>query len=217
MTGKPSKSKTKPRRGQAYHHGNLRQALIDATLALIEEHGLERATVREAAKRAGVSSGAPFRHFPNRKALMTAVAEEAQQRLATEIEAALAAEKSGDPLVRLRAIGTGYLRWVQRNPTHFQVISDRTLIDFGNSPGLKRENDKVRGLMASLLTDAAKQGALASDDIGLTVLMTRATAYGLARMLVDGQYPSWDVPQAKIAATMNGALDLLMDGLRKPR
>src|SRR6266513_794447 len=73
-----------------YHHGDLRRVLIDAALQLVGEGGAEAVSVREAARRAGVSPGAPFRHFPSRVALMTAVAEEAQRRFRAEIETALA-------------------------------------------------------------------------------------------------------------------------------
>ena len=82
----------KPRRRapapKPYHHGDLRRVLIDAALQLVGEGGAEAVSVREAARRAGVSPGAPFRHFPSREALMSAVAEEAQRRFRAEIELA---------------------------------------------------------------------------------------------------------------------------------
>src|ERR1700742_789184 len=81
-----------------YHHGDLRRVLIDAALRLAEEGGPGAVSVREAARRAGGSPGAPFRHFPSRDALMVAVAEEAQRRFRTELDAALAAVPAGDPL-----------------------------------------------------------------------------------------------------------------------
>ena len=204
-----------PRKRRAYHHGNLRQALIDATLALVEERGPENTTVRDAAKRAGVSPGAPFRHFPSRKALFTAVAEEAMRRLREEVAAALAAERSTDPLVRLRAIGSGYLRWAAGNPTHFRIISARELIDFDGSDALRGDNDALRALMTGLLTEARKAGQLETKDIDLAVLLARATSYGLARMLVDGQFSSWGVSDAAAGRTMAAALDLFVDSLRK--
>ena len=70
--------------------------------------------------------------------------------LAGNPRAALGKEPSDDPLVRLRAVGSGYLRWAVRNPTHFQVISDRKLIDFDGSASLRRDNDELQALMASL-------------------------------------------------------------------
>ena len=108
-----------------YHHGDLRRVLIDAALQLVGEGGPDGLSVREAARRAGVSPGAPFRHFPSRDALMNAAAEEAQRRLHAEIEAALAKTAADDPLERFRHIGRAYLRWAMRNPMHFEIISSR--------------------------------------------------------------------------------------------
>src|SRR5262249_36339738 len=99
----------------SYHHGNLRAALVEATLDLIEARGVEQVTVREAARRAGVSPAAPFRHFPTRTALLTAVAEEAQRRLRAEIASALDAAPKDDPLAQLIALGVAYLLWATRN------------------------------------------------------------------------------------------------------
>ena len=103
---------TSPRPAPArkpYHHGDLRRALVDAALHLAAQ-GAE-VSVREAARRAGVSPGAPFRHFRSRDALMVAVAAEAQRRFRSEIEAALAAAPPDDPLAQVRSLGLGYLRW----------------------------------------------------------------------------------------------------------
>jgi len=79
--------------------------LIDAALQLVGESGPDAVSVRAAARRAGVSPGAPFRHFASRDALMQAVAEEAQRRFRTEIEAALSEAPAGDPLARFRSLG----------------------------------------------------------------------------------------------------------------
>src|SRR3981081_1609972 len=133
----------KPRRRVArapapkpYHHGDLRRVLIDAALQLVGEGGADAGSVREAARpaggaprRAGVSPGAPFRHFPSRDALMNAVAEEAQRRFRAEIELALAEAPAGDPLGRFRCLGLAYMRWAMRNPTHFEIISRRRFFD----------------------------------------------------------------------------------------
>src|SRR5947208_16483570 len=98
-----------PRR--AYHHGDLRRVLVDEALRLVADGGPEAVNIREIARRAGVSPGAPFRHFPDRQALLAAVAEEAQRRFRAEIELALRDAPAEDPLGRFRGIGLGYLRW----------------------------------------------------------------------------------------------------------
>jgi AcrR family transcriptional regulator len=65
-----------PGRPATYHHGDLRRALVDAALALVQERGAEGFTLREAARRVGVSQTAPYRHFETKEALLAAVAEE---------------------------------------------------------------------------------------------------------------------------------------------
>ena len=102
---KPRRRVSRAPAPKPYHHGDLRRVLIDAALQLVGEGGAEAVSVREAARRAGVSPGAPFRHFPSRDALMQAVAEEAQRRFRAEIEAALAEAPAGDPLGRFRCLG----------------------------------------------------------------------------------------------------------------
>jgi AcrR family transcriptional regulator len=211
---------TKPRRARAaprdtYHHGNLRSALMTATLELLEEGGPDAVSVREAAKRAGVSPGAPFRHFPTRTALMTAVAEEATRRLKAEIATAVAAVAKADPLTRLRAFGTGYFRWVNRNRAMFLVVSTRSLIDYDASETLGPDNDDLRTQMDALLQEAADKGQLRQSAIDAPVrLAARGLVYGLARMLIDGHLRDWKKPTEKPERAMSASLDLFINSLR---
>ncbi|QND62771.1 TetR/AcrR family transcriptional regulator [Mesorhizobium loti] len=176
---------------KTYHHGSLRQALIDAALAIAKEDGVDQVTVREAGKRAGVSSGAPFRHFPTKTALMTAVAEEAMRRFHAEIAVELDRTEKLDPLARFRALGIAYLRWVIDNPTHFEIISMRRAIDFDASETLVQLNEEIRGLMVRILEDARAAGQLRTMDMEGIPLQARALVYGLARMWIDGQFAQW--------------------------
>ena len=132
--------------------------LIDAALQLAEEGGAEAVSVREAARRAGVSPGAPFRHFESRDALMTAVAEEAQRRFRAEIEAALAEAPADDPLARFRCFGLAYLRWAMRNPTHFEIISSGRSFDHDEAAGLSRDNAELIDLTERMLAEAFAAG-----------------------------------------------------------
>ena len=208
MTSKPTQ--TRP----AYHHGNLNEALLEAAIALIEEKGVETLSVREVAKRAQVSPGAPFRHFSNKTALLTAVAEQAMSRLTTAIRQELEAAGSSDPVECLRAIGRGYLHWALANPTHFQVISSRSLIDFHGSDKLVQENEAIRVIMVALIERAQQEGRLrsgmAADNL---VFSCRAFIYGVARMWIDGHFKEWKVAQPAPEA-MSDALDLFISLIR---
>jgi AcrR family transcriptional regulator len=196
-----------------YHHGDLRRVLIDAALQLVEEGGAEGLSVREAARRAGVSPGAPFRHFPNRDALMMAVAEEAQRRFRAEIEAAIAKAPAGDPLARFRCLGVAYLRWAMRNPTHFEIISSGRLFDHDKAGELSRDNAELIDMTERTLADAFAKKQLRSPDLKTVQIAGRALVYGFARMNIDGHFPRWGVADAEVAQTAEAILDLFIDGI----
>lgn len=216
----PARQKSKPRarrqttEARPYHHGDLRRVLIDAALQLAAE-GAE-VSVREAARRAAVSPGAPFRHFPNRDALMAAAAGEAQRRFRAEIEVALGEAAATDPLGRFRAFGLAYLRWAMRNPAHFEIISTGRYFAHESSTELTRDNAELIALTEQILTDAAKQGLLRSADLKRIEIAGRALVYGFARMNLDGHFPRWGVEAGEIDRMAEGVIDLFIAGIAKP-
>lgn len=179
---------------KTYHHGNLVDSLITAAIELIEEKGVEQLSVREVAKKAGVSPAAPFRHFSSKAALLTAVAEQAISRLTDAVGQALEEAETDEPLARLRAVGLGYLRWALANPTHFQIVSSRTLIDFHGSERLVKENEDMRQLVVGLVDQAKSRGDLrAGVEPADLIYAARAFVYGVVRMWIDGHYAEWKV------------------------
>lgn len=202
--------KTKPPRRVGYHHGNLRQTLIDAAVQLAEEVGPDNVSVREVAKRAGVSPGAPFRHFSNKTALMTAVAEQAMRRFRSEIADAVRSISGDSPIERFAAVGIAYLRWAARNPTHFQIISTRSLIDWQSSDSLREDNEAIRSLLEESLAEAQRRGMLSSSDTVQTQIVARALVYGLSRMCIDGHFAQWAVPGETAEGAAQGALKHFM-------
>ena len=220
---KPAPAKSRRRPGprspppKRYHHGDLRRVLIDAALHLVEAGGADSVSVREAARRAGVSPGAPFRHFPSRDALMTAVAEEAQRRFRVEIEAALAEAPAGDPLARFRCIGLAYLRWAIRNPAHFEIISSGRFFKHDHATELSRDNAEVIGMTERTLAEAFAIGQLRAVDLKQVQVAGRALVYGFARMNIDGHFPRWGIRDADAEATAEAILDLFIEGIARPR
>ncbi len=209
-----ARSKPRPKRRTTYHHGRLREALLEAAERMIEEQGPETVTVREAARRAGVSPGAPFRHFASRTALMTGVAERAMRRFRDEIARAEAEVDPGDAGARYLALGRAYLRWALRNPAQFRVLATRSLIDFDGSESLARDNDAIRALMQAIVADGQAREQLRAADPATVELFAKALSYGLARMYVDGHFPQWGVPQRAPEASMDRVLELFLTLLR---
>src|SRR5258707_1216881 len=116
-TGREVRAKPEGR----YHHGDLRRALIDAARVLVEREGRQALTLRAAARMAGVSQAAPYRHFPDKNALLAAVAEDGVRALAAWLRGA-AARHEGDPLARLQALGVAYVTFAVTSTAHFRVM-----------------------------------------------------------------------------------------------
>ena len=205
----------RPKRRSTYHHGRLREVLIEAAERMVEEEGPETVTVREAARRAGVSPGAPFRHFASRTALMTAVAERAMKRFRAEIASAQTGVDPDDPLARFAALGGAYVRWALRNPASFRVLATRSLIDFDGSPTLSADNDAIRALMQEIVADGQRRGRMRKTDPQLVELAAKALSYGLARMYVDGHFPQCGVAERRAESSMRAVLDLFRDLLAR--
>src|SRR5678816_1070243 len=107
----------KPRR--SYHHGNLRRALLDEALATIRADGVDGLTLREIGARLGVSRTALYRHFADKRALLTRVATEGFRTLRQQLVAAW--EEGGRDDAAFYAMGVAYVRFAVANPSHYRV------------------------------------------------------------------------------------------------
>jgi AcrR family transcriptional regulator len=103
---------------KGYHHGNLKQALIDATIGLITDKGPSGFTMSEAAKQAGVSAAAPYRHFKGREDLIAEVAKQGFAIFADLLEYAYA-KGGGSAVASLEATGRAYLAFARKHPGHY--------------------------------------------------------------------------------------------------
>jgi AcrR family transcriptional regulator len=119
MSGKKSPAATKTRR-DSYHHGDLKRALTSAALSLVAERGPKGFTLTEAARRAGVSAAAPYRHFADKAHLLATVAEQGF----LDLHAALTtgADAASEPPEKLIEIGRAYVRWALGHPDQYRVM-----------------------------------------------------------------------------------------------
>ena len=107
-------------RRDSYHHGDLKRALTSAALSLVAEKGPKGFTLTEAARRAGVSAAAPYRHFADKAELLAAVAEQGFRELHADLVAA--ADAASEPMARVIELGRAYVRWAIAHPDHYQVM-----------------------------------------------------------------------------------------------
>lgn len=214
---------TKKTRTRPYHHGDLKRALLEASIALIQEEGVDALTVAEVGRRVGVSSAAPYKHFADRQALLRALAEEGNRRL----NDALVAETAGitDPREAFRLSGVAYIRWAAENPALHRIATDPAYIDYASTPSDVQPPEALQGTMEKfwpeLATLVRSGAALPASHPLMEQLRGRALAQGVASLFVSGAFASLGIATAdaeRIArAVMGEDVPALPRRSRSPR
>jgi len=197
---------------RSYHHGNLVEALVQASIAIIESEGLESLTLRKAARLAGVSHAAPAHHFDDLEGLLAAVAERGYQRLLDRMQAGAGA--STPALERLRAVGLGYVRFAASEPGLFRTMFHPRLADKTRHPSLMEATQRTLCYLADAVRACQEIGAVREGDPVRLGRFAWATVHGASMLLVDRQLsPSMRPDDVERIAT-EVTLDLFF-GLRR--
>ena len=205
--------RVEPKRKPAgrYHHGDLRRALLDAALVLLDEGGVASLTLRGAARRAGVTQAAPYRHFADKEALLAAVAEEGFRALADRMQA-VAGGADDAPLRRLRGLGLAYVAFATEHPARYRVMFGAEIPDKAAHPDLKVAADRAFGLLRDSIEACQQVGAVRSDDVNRLAMIAWSLVHGLAALLIDGQLASVGVEGGEAQELAEVATTTIFDG-----
>jgi AcrR family transcriptional regulator len=184
-----------------YHHGNLREALLETAFRLVDSDGVDAISMRALAREAGVSSAAPFRHFADKQVLLDAVAEEAAAELERKLDEATA--ECSDALTQFRAMTVAYVRFAAEHPALFDLIHSTESV---SCRFLGEVKDERRLKLIALIYEGQNAGLIPDADPELIALTSEALTHGLARMIVDRHPPvrnlsSEDARKLALAAT----------------
>lgn len=188
----------------AYHHGDLRAALVQAGLAILDETGDAGAlSLREAARRAGVSAMAPYRHFSDKDALLAAIATVGFDRLRDRLIAvdreALECDEGVPGLEALQealiAQGVAYVAFACAQPALFRLM-------FAAGRCARPEPLKAASLASYSVMVERVASLVAPDCVQERALQCWATAHGIATLAIDGQLAAAGVPPTALAARL---------------
>ncbi|MFM6850853.1 MAG: TetR/AcrR family transcriptional regulator, partial [Terrabacter sp.] len=190
-----------------YHHGNLRDALVEAAVDVVREGGPEALSLRELARRVGVSHAAAYRHFADRDALVDAVAERALDALTAAMERRLADVDDDDPVRRARrrlhATGAGYVEFALAETGLFRLLFT-AYPDPPESKAMDVAGEDPYGMLNAALDDLVAVGYLRPDvRLGADVTCWSAV-HGFAVLNVEG--PLRSLPPVERERALEGLL-----------
>ena len=174
------------RRTKPYHHGNLREALLEAAVRLIAEVGPTAFTLREVARRAGVSHNAPYRHFRDRDDLIAAVAAQGFRELTRAMVEAAA--PASDALDRLKHAGLGYVTFALSRPEHFTVMFDAP-ISKRKHPESAAAGEAAFSTLLAFVKGCLDEERLTSGDLRQMALLAWTMVHGIAKLAITGRLP----------------------------
>ena len=183
------KRKTKkPAAKRAYHHGDLKDQLVAAAEAIILERGVEGFTLREAARRAGVSPAAPAHHFKDAKGLLAEVALRAFRDFGAALAAA-DARGGADPAARLREQGLAYVKFALANRARFQLMFRHPIYDL-EYPGLRETSARAFAVLEGAVRAAMalKEGEAMTPDAFGYLLANWSIVNGFAHLALGGEF-----------------------------
>ena len=203
----PSKAKAKAKAKPAYHHGDLKQALVSAGLALADESGLEALTTRALARKLGVSHAAPARHFPQRSLLLAEVAAAAFEMFSQVLSGAA---HGAAPKLAFAAMGRAYVRFALEHPGLIHLMFSPEIA------GMKKAPERLSlasGAAYAVLENGARNalGARATEQkVAVAAFLGWSVTHGAATLWLDGPMrldTSTDDARARFLALSDAAID----------
>lgn len=181
----PRAARPRSRRGSSPPPGGLRDTLVEAASTLIARKGPQGFSLREVARRARVSEAAPYWHFADREALLAAVAERGFLQMAKSMMEIWS--EVADPLLRLRALGIGYVKFALVHPAYLRVMFGAEVPDKAAYPALKEAADRTFAMLVQAIAQAQASGQVRPGDSEGLAVAAWSLVHGLAALLVDGK------------------------------
>jgi AcrR family transcriptional regulator len=199
-----SRKQIRAKRAGAFHHGDLREALVEQATRAVERQGHAEVSLRPLADKLRVSQPALYRHFASKEALLAEVAERSWKGLEAVLQKAL--QGPGDRFARVRACGRAYVRWAHAHPHLFRLLSSRL-------PAEQRGGARAPLPRAHYHQNLA--GVVPIDDplLADAFRATWAVSHGLATFVVEHVFQLVDTDEGRLAAA-DGAIDAYVEMLR---
>lgn len=191
----------------------LRDACIVAAQQVIAERGIEHLSLREVARRLGVSHQAPYKHYPSRDHLLSEVMRRCFQRFAQHLDSRA---RFDDPVQDLESLGQQYMAYAQQHPLEYRLMFSTTWPEAAGSPALVRDATHAFDVLRSVLRRLHGDTARAREAVELDALYIWSTMHGLAGVMNGPCIGQLDLRAKVLKQAVPHAMDRLRTGLGQP-
>lgn len=171
---------------QGYHHGDLRSALLDAALDVISELGPQGLTIREVARRAGVSHAAPYRHFTDKDELILAVVEQGFELMHQTMQHEQS-QAEPDAINQFAATGLGYVNFALQHPAYYRIMFSGDMLSRTGNVTLRHTSAEALQEMVSQITQCKELGIVREGDAVMQALTIWSAMHGFVTLVNDNR------------------------------
>lgn len=193
----------------SYHHGDLKNALIEAGIAILAEEGVNGLSLRKVASRAGVSHAAPYAHFADKQALIAAISTAGYRRLYEQMQVVLA-QMADDPLAQLVETAWAYLNFAIADPAHFKITFSSTVEKEQDYPDLVALTHQSFGVVQQIVERCQAAGILSPGSPDVVAIGVWSQVHGLASLMLEGQISHTTLEQTSMKGLLIACLQQLV-------
>ena len=174
-----------------YHHGDLKNALINAGIAILAEEGAGALSLRKVARRAGVSHAAPYAHFADKQTLIAAIAADGHRQIYDRLTVVMKND-AGDVLSLFLHAVWAYVQFGLDSPAHYQVTFSGVIQDEHSYPEFVELSQRNLNLLKEIVEQCRSAGILAEEgvDVDVQAAVLWGLIHGMVSLLIQGQMPS---------------------------
>ncbi len=201
---------------KSYHHGDLKNALIQAGIEILAEEGIGGLSLRKAARKAGVSHAAPYAHFADKQTLIAAIAADGHRQINERLQAVLAAHPN-DPLRQFTGAVWAYAQFGLQSAAHYKITFSGAIQDEHGFPEFIETSQRNMQILKDIIERCRAAGILDSGslDTELQALSLWGLIHGLISLMIQGQLPSSLVqripPEDLVIATLRQVVRVPID------
>jgi len=188
-----------------YHHGDLKNALIEAGADILSKEGVSALSLRKVAQRAGVSHAAPYAHFTDKQALIAAISTEGYRRLAAAVRAAVSRHE-GDAAAQLVAAAWAYVKFALDDSDYFKVTLSGVVEMEKEYPAFVEISHQSFDMVVALVSTCQEAGVLAEGPSDVAAVSVWSLIHGLASLVIEDQVPSAVLDRFPVADLLHASL-----------
>jgi len=173
-----------------YHHGDLKNALIQAGIEILTSEGIGGLSLRKAARKAGVSHSAPYAHFADKQTLIAAIASDGHKKIYERFEA-IQARHSNDPLRQFTAGAWAYVEFGLQSPDHYKITFSGTIQDEHRHSEFIEYSQRNMQILRDIVEQCRSAGLLSDNNSSseLQAVSIWSLLHGLVLLMIQGQLP----------------------------